>query len=203
MSERSRPRCSDGSLNITGCRMLLAPMCDNYVEVILEAIKNTNTDRVWKHTDSLGTLFRGQQLDVLKAVKELFLNAYKEDLHMVASLTFSKGCPGDVEADYLENIEALKSLPKHPLEDVECEATISFYSFGNMEYMDHIHRVIDIFKQMGVYSNKSHYSTILKGSVKEVFEAYNQALSYGFNNLSHYVVETNISVNSPSNKKEK
>ena len=199
MEKRSEQlQCGSGNVDITGCRIGLYPMSDEYVSIILGALDKTDTSRVWSHTDSLATLFRGKQEDVIYASKALICNAYQKDIHMSASMTFSKGCPGDVEADYLSNIDRLETYPTLENETALCEASISFYTFGNSDYMDHIYKVIDHCKARGVYSQKSHYATILEGSIKDVFEVYDEIMTYAYENLSHYVIETNLSVNSPS-----
>ena len=87
------------SLPITGCRFSLAPMSDNYIEIILDSIKRTNTSKVWSATDKTSTVYRGKRIHVIDAVKATFMNAYKENIHMTSELTFSKGCPGDSDAD--------------------------------------------------------------------------------------------------------
>ncbi|HEY4537752.1 MAG TPA: YkoF family thiamine/hydroxymethylpyrimidine-binding protein [Erysipelothrix sp.] len=199
MEKRSgSQQCGQGNSDITGCRIGIYPMSDDFVEIILSAIATVDASRVWSSTDALGTLYRGQQEDVMHTAKALICAAYRKDTHMTASMTFSKGCPGDVEADYLAGIKPLTQYPALENEDERCEATISFYTFGHADYMDHIYHVIDLCKAMGVYSAKSHYSTILSGTIKEVFAAYNAIMTYADENLNHYVIETVLSLNSPS-----
>lgn len=161
--------CGRGNINITGCRISLAPMSDDYISIILGAINEVDTSRVWRYTDALGALYSGQQKDVVYASKSLFSAAYKDNIHMSASLTFSKGCPGDTAADYLGKLEEKTDYPELDNEEKICEATISFYTFGVADYMTHIYKVIDILKDKNVYSEKSHYSTIISGSIKDIF----------------------------------
>ena len=199
MEQRScLQQCGKGSVEITGCRIGIFPMSDDYIDIILGAINQIDSTRVWSTTDSLGTLYRGQQKDVMHTAKSLICAAYDKNIHMTASMTFSKGCPGDIKADYLSDVDTLEFYPQLENEMEACEATISFYTFGHSDYMDHIYHVIDICKQKGVYAEKSHYSTILTGSIKEVFATYDAIMSYAYKILNHYVIETVLSVNSPS-----
>lgn len=203
MLERSKSvQCGIGSKEITGCRIALYPMTDRFVDFIMQGIEKTDTSRVWMHTDSLGTLIRGQMDDVVNTSMLMFANAYQREVHMSSSLTFSKGCPGDVEADYLEGIESLDSWIRSKNDHEQCEATFSFYSFGNTDYMEHIYHVIDMSKQQHLYSEKSHYSTVIQGSIFEIFQLFKNVLMYADAHLNHFVIEANLSVNSPS-KKEK
>ncbi|CAM3677356.1 YkoF family thiamine/hydroxymethylpyrimidine-binding protein [Erysipelothrix urinaevulpis] len=199
MEKRSKYfQCGVGDVDITGCRIGVYPMSDDYVPIILGAIDKTDTQRVWSQTDSMGTIFRGQQKDVIETSKALFCNAFRDKVHMTSSMTFSNGCPGDVEADYLKAIKTMEEYPRHPYSDKSCEAVISFYTFARNDYMERIHDVIELCDSLGVYENKSHYSTVLTGSIEEIFNAYDQILTYAHENLEHYVLETILSVNSPS-----
>ena len=201
MEKRSKYfQCGVGDVDITGCRIGVYPMSDDYVSIIIGAIDKTNTKRVWSHTDSMGTIYRGLQEDVIETCKALICHAYRDRVHMTSSMTFSKGCPGDVEADYLKDIKQAYSNIDYEHADKPCEATISFYTFARNDYMDRIHDVIELCDDLGVSSNNSHYSTVLKGSISEIFAAYDKILSYAHQHLDHYVLETILSVNSPSHK---
>lgn len=86
-------------LPISGCRFTLYPMTDNFIDIILGALKKTDTQAVWSETDALSTVYRGKLPYVTDAVKALFINAYQENVHMAIEGQFSKGCPGDISGD--------------------------------------------------------------------------------------------------------
>lgn len=44
-------------------------------------------------------------MHVFDVVKGLFVNAYREDVHMALEATFSKGCPGDTDADSFMEVD--------------------------------------------------------------------------------------------------
>ena len=46
-------------------------------------------------------------------VKGLFVNAYREDVHMALEATFSKGCPGDTDADSFMEVDDEKVNEKN------------------------------------------------------------------------------------------
>ena len=70
-------------LPIAGCRFTLYPMSDKYIEIILGALKKTDTSAVWSETDALSTVYRGKLPYVADAVQALFLNAYRPGVHMM------------------------------------------------------------------------------------------------------------------------
>ena len=58
------PLCNlDGSIDITGCKLSIYPMSDQYVDIITTAINQLNqrTLPVWSKTDLFSTTYRGNQ----------------------------------------------------------------------------------------------------------------------------------------------
>ena len=91
--------CSMNQIDITGCRISLYPMKDDFASHILRSIKETDTTAVWQQTDLFSTLYRGEAASVIDAAAALFVNAYDPKTHLVGEFTFSKGCPGDLAGD--------------------------------------------------------------------------------------------------------
>ena len=84
-------------LPISGCRFSLYPMSDQFIDLILGSLEKTDTSAVWSESDALSTVYRGKIEYVADAVKALFINAYRDGIHMAIEGQFSKGCPGDSE----------------------------------------------------------------------------------------------------------
>ena len=184
---------------ITGCRFSLSPMCDNYIDVILGAIAKVDTSKVWSMTDKLSTVYRGRQIHVEDAVKACFVHAWHKDVHMTMEMTFSKGCPGDTEAesllaedDVLINEPGMKDI-HFP---VNCK--ISLYPMGVTNYMEHIAHVVNHAIDLGIYEKSSHYCTILSCDVQQLFDYIHYVNHYCGRELSHYIFEVTLSVNSPT-----
>lgn len=193
---------STGNIDITGCRISLYPMCDQFAPQILAAVKSVDTSAVWSHTDLFSTLYRGEQISVVDAIRALFMHAYHADTHLVSELTFSKGCPGDVDADrYLTGQQLQPNLAQLPA-DFPINCKFSFYSFGNDDYMQEIMHIVELANQSGLNPQSAHYITILEGTAQQLFDYFQAALSYAHEHLNHYVLEATISVNSPSLKGE-
>ncbi|MDO4483620.1 MAG: YkoF family thiamine/hydroxymethylpyrimidine-binding protein [Clostridia bacterium] len=187
------------SLAITGCRFSLGVMSDRYIDIILSSLAKTNTGKVWKMTDKLSTVYRGKQVHVEDALQACFTHAYTPGVHMTMEATFSKGCPGDVDADVFMaeddvplNAEGMKDI-HFP---VACK--IALYPLGTGDYMQHIAHVVNHAIDLGIYEKSSHYCTILKGDVHQLFDYFHYVNSYCGENLRHYVFEITLSVNSPT-----
>ena len=184
------------SQEITGCRFSLSVMADNYVDQILRAVGQVDTQNVWSQTDALSTVYRGRRVHVVDAARAFFVHANDHKSHMTWEGTFSKGCPGDVDADsYLAVDDALSNARR---EGFDVLAKIAFYPLGVPNYMDHIAYVANLAVERGLYQSASHYASELKGDVNALFDYFDDVLGYAEQNLAHYVLQVTLSVNSPT-----
>jgi hypothetical protein len=196
------PCCdSAGKTDITGCRFSLYPMCDDFVDVILGSVGKIDTSKVWSSTDYLSTVYRGRQCHVLDCARAAFVYAWQKNVHIAGEFTFSKGCPGDVDADrFLETDDALCNAAAIPLGNFDASAKISFYAFSVTDYMKHIRSVVELAEKCGLKPKSAHYVTMLEGSAYALFDYFDKVLMFAHKHIPHYVLEATLSVNSPSAK---
>lgn len=192
--------CQTGTIDITGCRVSLYPMKDQFANHIITSINETNTSAVWQQTDLFSTLYRGEPASVVDAAAALFINARDPQTHLVGEFTFSKGCPGDHAGDsYLNGQQATPNIVNNQNKGtfaVDCK--YSFYAFGENNYMEEIAAIVALADEYGLHPQSAHYVTLLSGSASQLFQYFEAALAYAHKHLSHYVLEATISVNSPS-----
>ncbi|MBR1456540.1 MAG: thiamine-binding protein [Oscillospiraceae bacterium] len=189
------------SLPISGCRFTLYPMTDGFIDIILGALEQTDTSAVWSETDALSTVYRGKLPYVADAVKALFINAYREGVHMALEGQFSKGCPGDIAGDSQLDREGeapnAKSLEgKHF--PVHCK--LALYPMGDASYIDEIARVWYMAEDSGLQPKTIHYATRIEGDVQDVFR-YLEAVCELMENsekVHHYVLHFTMNCNSPT-----
>ncbi|WP_243674314.1 Ykof family thiamine-binding protein [Lentilactobacillus kisonensis] len=134
-------------------------------------------------------------MNIVKAACQL---AYTESVHTVYELTFSKGCPGDTDADHYLNEEITPIKFEHELPNIPVACKYSFYAFGDADYMKDIEKIVNMAEDKGLNPEGMHYATKLTGSIDDLFDYFNEALSYAHEHIRHYVMEVTISVNSPS-----
>ncbi|WP_409252814.1 YkoF family thiamine/hydroxymethylpyrimidine-binding protein [Bacillus sp. SCS-153A] len=194
-----------GTSEITGARFTIHPMADDFVSIILGAIEETDTSKVWRETDDVSTCVRGRSIHVFDTVKAIFLNASKTGKHVVLNATFSNGCPGDAQGDvYLsENDERMNEAS---LAGISQDVSVHFalYPLGSTTYMDTIMDQVNDAIEKGVKTQGVHYATRLDGNAHDIFTTLERA----FNNClegdsSHVVMTVTMSANSPSKKGEK
>lgn len=182
---------------IIGFRFSLYPMADNFVEVIKEALAETDTSNVWMHTDDVSTVIRGKQVHVFNVAKAITLSAAKTGKHIALSGTFSAGCPGDTAGDvYLEKCDEVANT-----DDTKQYVSSQFalYPMNNPTYMDIIYREVDRAKEEGVFNESMHYASGIHGDINDVFSFYEKAFSNARSDKHrHLVMTVSMSINSPS-----
>lgn len=185
---------------IAGCSFSIYPMADNYADLILSALKDTDRSKVWTKTDKVSTIARGRIPHIFDVSQAAFLQIAKTGEHVVYSATFSVGCPGDT-AGHAYMAEDTTPMNAESIKEIEQDVTAKFalYPMGGGNYMDLIYEQIEAMKAHGVDVTPTHYETILEGSsqlvfggLQKVFEATEAAGS------EHTIMTVTISANSPS-----
>jgi uncharacterized protein YqgV (UPF0045/DUF77 family) len=174
-------------------------MDSNFIPIILDALQKTDTSAVWSSSDVLSTVYRGKLNHVADAVRGLFVNAYSPGVHMALEGQFSKGCPGDVDADsYLSqsgtspNISSTKEIHFPVL----CK--IALYPLGCENYIDSIAHVYRMAEHAGLQPSTIHYATRINGDVHAIFDYLEEACAYAQTTAAHYALTFTLSVNSPT-----
>jgi len=186
---------------MTGSSFSLYPMCDNFVDIILESIRATATSKVWVKTDDVTTTVRGKSIHVFDVTKAVLMHAAKTGEHVAFNATYSFGYPGDSgEDEYIAedndpiNIKEIDNIKQ------SIAAKFSLYPLGDKNYMNVIREQIETMKGF-VNASEFHYSTRLDGDALQVFRGLENVFNSTVNNgSSHTVMTVSISANSPSHK---
>jgi len=72
-------------------------MNDDFVSIILDAIKKIDISCVISSTNHLNTVYSGQRAHVLDCTKAAFICAYRKQVHMTGVFSFSGGFVNDTE----------------------------------------------------------------------------------------------------------
>ena len=189
------------NLDISGCRFSLYPMTDNFVSVILGALEKTDTSAVWSQSDALSTVYRGKLPYVADAVRALFINAWRPEVHMALEGQFSKGCPGDTDGDSLLDREG-EAPNRAKIQDrhfpVLCK--LALYPMGTGDYIDEIAKVWRMAETEGLNPKTIHYATRIEGDVQKVFDYLEEVCRLMEQSVPHYILHFTLSVNSPTNE---
>ncbi|HBE78336.1 MAG TPA: hypothetical protein DDW65_11225 [Firmicutes bacterium] len=188
--------------NVVGARIGLYPMQDNFIEVILGAVKAADKTGLAVITDDLGTTIQGNRDQVFSFVKEVFLRAAATSGHIVANVLFSVGCPGDVP----ENVDFNATAPKTELSntDIPIACAWSLYPLGDENYFQVISGEISkAIASADVEVEGYHYCTRLDGTATAVFDLLEKAFAGVSQKIRHTIIHATFSKGSPSKAKMK
>jgi uncharacterized protein YqgV (UPF0045/DUF77 family) len=191
-----------GISDVVGARIGVYPMQDNFVDVILGAIKETDRTGLSVMTDDLGTTIQGNRERVFGYVKEVFLRAADIGGHVVANVLFSVGCPGDVPEDF--DFDAVPKPVELPMEDMPVACAWSLYPLGSDQYFPVI--IEEVQKAMALSNvevESYHYCTRLDGKAKDIFNLLETSFEGVSKRIPHTIIHATFSKGSPSKTKEK
>jgi|SRR5690625_4575318 len=191
-----------GTNKMAGVSFTISPMSDQFVDIILSALKEVDTSKVSMETDDVSTTVRGKVEHIFDVTKAIFLHAATTGVHVAYQATFSMGCPGNpnrddipTDDDILMNAEQTKSI-KQPI-----AAKFSLYPLGGGDYMDIIYEQIEEMKKH-LDVSPAHSATRLDGEAVTVFNGLEKVFKATVKGgSSHTVMAVSISANSPSHKK--
>ena len=187
------------NLPIAGCRFSLYPMSNQFIDLILGSLDKTDTIRIWSASDALSTVYRGRLHYVADAVKALFVNAYREGVHMAIEGQYSKGCPGDTDGDSkLDESGAAPNAERIREIHFPVLCKFSLYPMGTPDYIRHIADVWRLAEARGLNPTTIHYATRLSGDVHEVFDFLEEVCEKMDHAVSHYIVHFTMNCNSPT-----
>jgi len=198
----------------SGAQLSLYPMADDFVRIILDAIKALDPYRpsFRIETDDISTLLVGPPELLFPAQRDLFVAAARNGRHCVLSATVSRGCPGEpddpicqpIAGGWTDNpLAERKAQARRHVGDAQATgqavaAQFSLYPLGAGHHMDEIYGCIDFLKESGVFDRSKNFCTRLRGDAGPVFATLSEAfLRFGSPN-GHVALDLTVSANSPS-----
>lgn len=198
----------------SGAQLSLYPMTDDFVGVILGAIKALDPYRgdLRIETDDVSTLIVGPPDRLFPAMRDLFVSAAATGKHCVLSAAVSRGCPGEpsdpicapdpstfASGSLGERIaQAREAVARATPTGQEVAAQFSFYPLGVDHHMDEIWGCIDFLKQSGVFDRPKNFCTKLRGDAGPVFATLQEAFLRFGAPQGHIALDLTVSANSPS-----
>lgn len=198
----------------SGAQISLYPMSDDFIGIILGAIKALDPYRPQFRieTDDISTLIVGPPEQLFPAMRDLFVAAAQSGTHCVLSATVSRGCPGEPDDPICtpqndmtsalplsERIDiARKTVAAAPRTGQAIAAQFSLYPLGVGHHMDEIYGCIDFLKSSGVFDRPKNFCTRLKGDAGPVFATLAEAFLRFGAPQGHVTLDLTVSANSPS-----
>lgn len=200
-----------------GLRFSIHPHCDDFVDVILGALHDTEqvglAEGLVVETDEVSTY-----VAAVDAPAEQRLVAYLASVmgaasrrsgggHVVAHVLLSRGCPGEVACDLSVTGLPCPDPVDVPATGVQAVAQWSLYPLldGGSDagaHMDHIEAAISAALQRGTATGAAHYATMLRGDLADVLATAADAWAQVGSVVAHVVCHLTVSVGSPSSPAE-
>ena len=197
----------------SGAQISLYPMSDDFIGIILNAIKALEPYRPHfrLETDDISTLIVGPPEQLSPAMRDLFVASAQSGVHCTLSATVSRGCPGEPDSPLCTPQTEMPDLPLAERTDAAQRAValaprtgqviaaqFSLYPLGVGHHMDEIYGCIDFLKSSGVFDRAKNFCTRLAGDAGPVFATLSEAfLRFGAPE-GHVALDLTVSANSPS-----
>jgi uncharacterized protein YqgV (UPF0045/DUF77 family) len=181
-------------------------MADDYVDVILAALRHADATGLEVQTGKVSTYVSGAEQDVLRYLSQLIAAAGRGGAHVAAAVHLSRGCPGGVSCDIPEGGAALYSeIPQLEPTGIQAAADWAIYPLADggtdsaaADHMRDIYAAIDYAKSTGVTVTEDHYVTRLDGDVAQVLQTIAAGWVLIGRSVQHVVTHATLSINSPS-----
>lgn len=190
-----------------GGRITLAVMSDDYVDVILGALAETEADAAGLdiETDDVSTWATGDEQSIATYFARLIAAAARGGRHVSATVMLSRGCPGEVRCELPAGRGLVSEPPVLEPTGVTASAQWALYPLDDegtperrADHMRDIYEAIDAARANGSYVRSDHYVTRLSGDVATILETVAGGWVRAGRTVPHVTTHVTLSVNSPS-----
>ena len=189
-----------------GARITLAVMSDQYADIILDAIRSTDTAGLTVDTGVVSTFVGGAEADILRYLTDLIGAAARSGRHVTATVHFSRGCPGEVVCALPGGAGPLRSeIPAATPVGIIAAGEWALYPLDDggrpgvqPDHMRDIYAAIDFAKANGSFVASEHFVTRLQGDLATVLQTAAAGWILVGQSVQHVTSHLTLSINSPS-----
>jgi hypothetical protein len=182
-----------------GARITLAVMRDDFADVIVAALAETDTSGLVTESDEVSTFVGGDEQSIVRFLVHLVARAAATGAHVSATIAFSRGCPGEVSCG--TGLTRESAVPTAPRTGLNAAAQWALYPLSDAPSADHmrdIYAAIDYAKQNGTYAGSRHFVTDLRGDLADVIGTAAAGWVLVGRTVAHVTSHLTVSLNSPS-----
>lgn len=186
-----------------GARFTLAVYDDDYVEIILDALAAADTTDLTIETGDISTFVGGSEQRILEYLRDVIGHAAKRGAHIGATILLSRGCPGELQCELPEGVDALGGDPiSLPDSGIRARGHWSLYPLldggSTGEHMDGIYAAVELARSTGVFDGSDHFATRLDGDLGAVLATVASGWLLVGQTIQHVTTHLTLSINSPS-----
>jgi hypothetical protein len=190
-----------------GARVTLAVMADDYADVILGALAQTDAAGLDVTTSDVSTHLAGSEADILRYLTQLIGASGRTGRHVSAAVQFSRGCPGEVACEVPAGAGPLGSaIPEVEPAGVSAVAEWALYPLDDgasnrtADHMRDIYAAIDYAKEAGTFAGSEHFVTRLTGDVADILRTAAAGWILVGRSVQHVTSHVTLSLNSPTTR---
>jgi uncharacterized protein YqgV (UPF0045/DUF77 family) len=189
-----------------GARVTLAVMSADYVEIILGSLRKVDATGLEVQTGDVSTFVAGREPDMLRYLSQLISAAARSGAHVVATVHFSRGCPGEVQCELPGGAGPLRSeIVELEEAGVPAAAEWALYPLEDAgrngpdpDHMRDIYAAVDYAKAKGTFVKSEHFVTRLEGDLARILETVAAGWILAGRTVQHVTSHLTLSLNSPT-----
>lgn len=186
-----------------GARVTISVMSDNYVDIILGALRRVNSDDLVIETGDVSTYIGGSESRILEYLVDLSSLVVKSGKHASINIHLFRGCPGAVSCP--KPGPRLTEIPKSRETGQWVAAEWALYPLTDggdkgADHMRDIYAAIRYAEDNGTFVKSNKSVTRLEGDLGAVVETAMAGWIQVGKGVQHVTSHLTISVNSPSHK---
>ncbi|NQX28364.1 hypothetical protein HQQ81_13540 [Microbacteriaceae bacterium VKM Ac-2854] len=182
-----------------GARITLAVMRDDFADVIVAALAETDASGLVTETDEVSTFVGGDEQSIVRFLVQLVGRAAASGAHVSATIIFSRGCPGEVSCG--SGLTRASAVPTVSPVGRAAAAQWALYPLSDAPSADHmrdIYAAIDYAKENGTFAGSRHFVTDLRGDLADVIATAAAGWVLVGRAVAHVTSHLTVSLNSPS-----
>jgi energy-coupling factor transport system substrate-specific component len=189
-----------------GARITAAVMSDDYVDVILGALRGIDTTGLVVETGDVSTYVGGSEPGLLRYVTDLTAAIAASGKHAAITVHLSRGCPGEVVCDLPGGAgPRVTEVPEGRDTGRFVAAEWALYPLADdarsdvtPDHMRDIYAAIELAKDNGTFRGSQHFVTRLEGDAGRVLASAFAGWVMAGRTVQHVTSHLTLSVNSPS-----
>lgn len=183
-----------------GARLTISIMSNDFISVILGALKQVDASDLKVETGDVSTYIGGSESSILRYLTDISAHIAESGKHASIVIHLFRGCPGAVSCEKPPGPRAIP-IPKGRRVGRYASAEWALYPLADNAEADHmrdIYAAIDYTKGKGVFVKSDKSVTRLEGDLGDILEAVVAGWVQVGRSVQHVTSHLTISLNSPS-----
>ena len=192
-----------------GARVTVAVMADNFVDVILGALRDVDSTGLAIETTDVSTLIQGGEADLLRYLTDLGSAVAASGHHAVMNVLLTRGCPGETKCA-LPGDAGPRAVETPVGRETGQYATADWVLYpladsagnGETDHMRDIMAAIEYAQERQVFDGEQHFASRLAGDFGTLMEVAVGAWTLAGRNVQHVTSHLTFSLNSPTHPRD-